>query len=194
MTNEELIKALRLHYEVSVPCTECPYYGVFERSGACLYHLMIDSADALEAADKRIEQLEKQVAAHEKLTKSNSKITLLKHGRNCSMSSSFTTRVERKEKEPYTVIFKTDDAKKCEHIEFECRRMLGHLKPAEEAELETQIPKEGEWMVYPLNDFMGRRTGYHRIVCKCGYEKTLLHNNKLPRFCENCGSRMKGEQ
>lgn len=58
MKNAELIKALRQHYEVSVPCTECPYYGVFARSGTCVYHLMIDAADALEEAEQRIADLE----------------------------------------------------------------------------------------------------------------------------------------
>lgn len=92
MTNAELIKALRLHYEVSVPCTECPHYGVFERSGACLYHLMIDAADAIEAAEKRIAVLEdelrfqldtrrKETAEIERLKAENLK--LQKQNRDC---------------------------------------------------------------------------------------------------------------
>ena len=96
------------------------------------------------------------------------------------MSSSFTTRVERKEKEPYTVIFKTDDAQKYEHIEFECRRMLGHLKPAEEID-KAQLPKEGEWI--PNSPFTGN-------CSECGGNGNLKDN-----YCSSCGARMrKGEQ
>ena len=35
--------------------------------------------------------------------------------------------------EPYTVIFRTDDADKYKHIEDECRRMIGHEKPTVDA-------------------------------------------------------------
>lgn len=49
------------------------------------------------------------------------------------MASEFITRVERGKDEPYTVIFRTDDADKYKHIEDECRRMIGHEKPTVDA-------------------------------------------------------------
>lgn len=49
------------------------------------------------------------------------------------MASEFITRVERDKDEPYTVIFRTDDADKYKHIEDECRRMIGHVKPTVDA-------------------------------------------------------------
>lgn len=45
------------------------------------------------------------------------------------MASEFITRVEHDKDEPYTVIFRTDDADKYKHIEDECRRMIGHEQP-----------------------------------------------------------------
>lgn len=49
------------------------------------------------------------------------------------MASEFITRVEHGKDEPYTVIFRTDDADKYKHIEDECRRMIGHEKPTVDA-------------------------------------------------------------
>lgn len=49
------------------------------------------------------------------------------------MASEFITRVERGKDEPYTVIFRTDDADKYKHIEDECRRMIGHEKQTVDA-------------------------------------------------------------
>lgn len=49
------------------------------------------------------------------------------------MTSEFITRVEHGKDEPYTVIFRTDDADKYKHIEDECRRMIGHEKPTVDA-------------------------------------------------------------
>lgn len=49
------------------------------------------------------------------------------------MPSEFITRVEHEKEEPYTVIFKTDDADKYKQIEDECRKMIGHAKPTVDA-------------------------------------------------------------
>ena len=57
MTNAELIKALR--YCVVHPYRPCDGCVLFETDG-CINVLHGAAADALEAADKRIEQLEKQ--------------------------------------------------------------------------------------------------------------------------------------
>lgn len=49
------------------------------------------------------------------------------------MASEFITRVEHDKDEPYTVIFRTDDADKYKYIEDECRRMIGHEMPTVDA-------------------------------------------------------------
>lgn len=70
MTNAELIKAARICANQTC-CDNCPRYDIDHTQDAqrCCIQLINDAADALEAADKRIEQLEKQVVAHEKLVK-----------------------------------------------------------------------------------------------------------------------------
>lgn len=55
MTNAELIKALR-YCGAKMDCRDCPLRN--KPSDAC-FQIMIDAADALEAADKRIAELEK---------------------------------------------------------------------------------------------------------------------------------------
>ena len=60
MNNAELITALRLcgNYEDREGCAEeCPYF--YDRD--CPKRIMIDAADALEAAEKRIAKLEAQM-------------------------------------------------------------------------------------------------------------------------------------
>ena len=60
MTNAELIKALRIcadHNAVGDKCYgECPYNGNYNE---CVDQMILDAADAIEAADKRIAELEK---------------------------------------------------------------------------------------------------------------------------------------
>ena len=52
----------------------------------------------------------------------------------------------------------------------------------------------GKWVVYALDDFLGRRTGSFHIVCsECGFNKTIWHKDIFPKFCENCGAEMKEE-
>ena len=58
MTNAELIKALRNCSDGF--CSLCPYDDYELSTKECEAKLMRDAADALEADDKRIEQLEKQ--------------------------------------------------------------------------------------------------------------------------------------
>ena len=58
MTNAELIKALRNCSSPTVgSCMDCPYY----KGVSCKWQMMEDAADALEAAEKRIAELEKQI-------------------------------------------------------------------------------------------------------------------------------------
>jgi rubrerythrin len=70
MTNAELIEALRLCGSPDAVCKgQCPYYGVEN----CLSKKDLDAADALEADDKRIVELEVQLAG------SKDAIRILKH-------------------------------------------------------------------------------------------------------------------
>lgn len=58
MTNAELIKALRCCASLDTPCEGlCSYHGV----EYCSLKKDLDAADALEAADKRIAELEAQL-------------------------------------------------------------------------------------------------------------------------------------
>ena len=70
MTKEELIKAMRICANQTC-CDNCPRYDIDHTQDAqrCCIQLINDAADALEAAEQRIDELEKQVAAYEKLAK-----------------------------------------------------------------------------------------------------------------------------
>ena len=58
MTNAELMKALRNCSSPKVgSCMDCPYY----KGVSCKWQMMEDAADALEAAEKRIAELEAQL-------------------------------------------------------------------------------------------------------------------------------------
>lgn len=68
MTNAELIKALRRCSYMTVAdelnedyCKPCAYYTGDTADVTCIDRMMIDAADALEAADKRIDGLQKLV-------------------------------------------------------------------------------------------------------------------------------------
>ena len=62
MTNAELIKALRICANQTC-CDNCPRYDIDHTQDAqrCCIQLINDAADALEAADKRIAELEAQM-------------------------------------------------------------------------------------------------------------------------------------
>ncbi len=68
------------------------------------------------------------------------------------------------------------------------REQIEALPPAQ--------PKRGKWVVFPVDDRLGRRTGHHLIQCPhCGFRKQIWHSSKMPLFCEGCGSDMReGEQ
>ena len=68
MTNAELIKALRRCSYMTVAdalnedyCKPCAYYKRGTSNASCIKSMMIDAADALEAAEKRIAGLEAQM-------------------------------------------------------------------------------------------------------------------------------------
>ena len=69
MTNEERIKALRRCSYTTVAgvdredgyCKPCAYFAEDASDITCIDRMMIDAADALEAAEKRISELEAQM-------------------------------------------------------------------------------------------------------------------------------------
>ena len=88
MTNAELIKALRRcsYMTVAEPdredgyCKPCAYFAEDASDITCIDRIMIDAADALEAADKRIEELEAQmpkwVSVEDKLPEESGEYTV----------------------------------------------------------------------------------------------------------------------
>lgn len=117
------------------------------------------------------------------------------------MGSEFITRVEHGKDEPYTVIFRTDDADKYKHIEDECRRMIGHEKPTVDA-----VPvKHGKWTIDRIDtyDLAYGTTGYEPVYrCSvCGLltesylrldEPIMPEDADFPNYCPNCGAKMDG--
>lgn len=52
----------------------------------------------------------------------------------------------------------------------------------------------GKWVIFPVDDKYGRRTGHHLIQCPhCGFSKQIWHSSKMPMFCECCGVDMRGD-
>lgn len=61
------------------------------------------------------------------------------------------------------------------------------------AELEAQIPKEGEWQW--LSSTYDRVPCEMRYVCSVCHHQEITHYDKpWKHYCPNCGARMKGEQ
>ena len=73
----------------------------------------------------------------------------------------------------YELYFRTDDKKKYEAVQEECRRQIGHGKPSAE--------RRGSWV------------GIDDEPCdvwecdRCGH---IVETEYPPRFCEECGARM----
>ena len=100
------------------------------------------------------------------------------------MASEFITRVERDKDEPYTVIFRTDDADKYKHIEDECRKMIGHAKPTEQPTVDAVPVVHGEWV------FNGRFAELNHYACS-NCSRTEF---RMSDYCPNCGAVMDGKE
>lgn len=139
MERNKLIKTLRKCAKASADvCGDCDYY---DREPWCQAALVSDAADALEAADKRIDGLQKLVDIN---------------------------------------------TKRCEAL----RKQLRDSHESYEqriAELEAQIPKEGEWI-----DLFGH--DYKCSVCGEWYRMDGTPEQEDMNYCPNCGAKMKGEQ
>ena len=63
------------------------------------------------------------------------------------------------------------------------------------AELEAQIPKEGEWIEDDTTYCGADRANYKCSLCGKigGTWKRGLTQDELPNYCPNCGAKMKGE-
>ena len=89
-------------------------------------------------------------------------------------------------------------AKRIEELEKQDSVEMHKKQVVRIAELEAQIPKEGEWRddngaVVPLDDY-----GYTTDLCQCSVCGDWLiasdEYHMRGRYCPNCGARMKGEQ
>ncbi len=140
--NAELIKALRACSKVC--CAECPYED--KESCPSTVDMMHTAADALEAADKRIADLEKSYSwkAYAALEES---------------IEGYKTRI---------------------------------------AELEAQLPKEGEWIVEEIDDCGYKWCKWRCSVCREVVQKGWMQtkDGEKPKWkhCPNCGAKMRGEQ
>ena len=87
----------------------------------------------------------------------------------------------------------TADIGKSEHRDlWHYEQALCEIKEMLEAKPER---KTGMWIVFPIIDSRGRRTGDHVIQCvHCGFSKQIWHSSKMPKYCEECGSYNGGEQ
>lgn len=140
MTNEERIKRLRKCATWEDCGSEtCDFYSESE----CRNLLLKDAADALEAADEKIEELQKQVN---------------------------------------------------EFIKNETRSTVIKVMSRRIAELEAQLPKEGEWKKILQN---GDGTSDYQCSACLGIIMDVPDDDEHPlcSFCPNCGAKMKkGEE
>lgn len=149
MTNAEVIAELRGHIR-EVPLT-----------------LLRDAADALEAADKRIDGLQKLVDLNTERCEALRKQLRESH-------ESYEQRIAEQQEQIaklYTLL---------------------NNRINEIAELEAQIPKEGEW----ISSYDGFE---YDVRCSvCGEEALIKeggsHDHAYSHYCPSCGSVMKGEQ
>ena len=57
----------------------------------------------------------------------------------------------------------------------------------------TDRPK-GHWKMYAIDDFKGRRTGEHAIICdRCLMKEIIRFGQSKWNFCPNCGADMREE-
>lgn len=65
----------------------------------------------------------------------------------------------------------------------------------EDGECKRDVPAErtAEWMAFNDVDHKGRPTGRKILTCtNCNERESLDFGRRLPRYCSNCGRRMKG--
>lgn len=65
----------------------------------------------------------------------------------------------------------------------------------EDGECKRDVPAErtAEWMAFDDVDHKGRPTGRKILTCtNCNERESLDFGRRLPRYCSNCGRRMKG--
>lgn len=143
MTNAELIAALRWCADEDKICTEqtnCGYYG---KGFFCQDVLLHDAADAIEADEARIAELEADKKTLINVVKDKSEFRA------------------------------TKDAMRI-------------------AELEAQLPKEGEWK--PLKGMQPPELHGKHYCSNCDHIIHLALNGGVYNYCPNCGAKMDGKE
>lgn len=78
----------------------------------------------------------------------------------------------------------------------------GGLYYPDEDEPQQEVPKiivhvdrpKGHWKTYAIDDFKGRRTGEHVIICdRCLMKEIIRFGQSKWNFCPNCGADMREE-
>lgn len=163
MENTELIKVLRCELYGDDECdkSDCPIWselgcrnGIGNRA----------AADALEAAEKRIDGLQKLVDINTERCEALRKQLRESHESYEKHINELTT--------------------KCNQLQAEVDNYEKRI-----AEL---MPKEGEWRW--LSSTYDRVPCEMRYWCSVCHHEEITHNDKpWKRYCPNCGARMKGE-
>lgn len=172
----ELIKALRWcgsEAERHEMCVDepyrCPYQTIHKTNGMCIDRMMIDAADALEAADEKIADY---TAAIEALDDSN---------------DAYIKENERLEKK-IAELEKSYSWKAYAALEESIEGYKTRI-----AELEAQLPKEGEWIEDDTTYCGAYLSNYKCSLCGKigGTWGRGLKQDELPPFCGSCGARMR---
>ena len=177
MENAELIKALwycakheGCDYYIA---KDCPRGDTWVCGADCEQILMLDAADALEAAEKRIAIVEEERDLERFAAKNYlDKIDELEKELEIWTARSFEGKIGR-------MAFINLNLKK------------------EIFELRAQLPKEGEWIVEEIDDsglkWRKWRCSVCREVIKKGWQHTKDGEKPKWKYCPNCGAKMKGE-
>lgn len=205
MENTEVIKALRcgghnmiFHYCDKEDCPYCQYSYSDNRYRCNVQELGIDAAAALEAANEKIADC---IAAIDALDDSNDAYI--------KANERFKKQIAEQQKQiAQLYILLNNRINEIAELEADKKTLINVVKDKSDfhttkdamriAELETQIPKEGEWIVEEIDDsgfkWCKWRCSACREVIKRGWQHTKDGEKPKWKYCPNCGARMKEKQ
>lgn len=167
MTNTELIDLFRNVERSNHPvCNGCPMKYTCDKNQItrCLFGT---AADALEVADEKIVELQKQVNE------------FIKNETHSSVIKAMSRRIAELEKELEIWTARSFEGK------IGSMALTNLNLRMEISKLEAQLPKEGEWIIIGISV-----NGSSTAKCsKCG---AIVHDSftNTPNYCPNCGARM----